>query len=144
MATTTRVAGNHIEGSDSCSLLYDRDGAVIDIYGGQRKVIHHNVAVDNNAFLEVGRNQHTHRIARDTKVAYKDVRSRLKIANFLAVRGPGQVRSDTWHGCPPQLGLPQRCGELCPPVRQGVHAGDPRLPGQRRVGAGPGRLRRGP
>jgi len=81
------VAWNHIEGSDSCSLLYGRDGAAIDIYGGQRNVIHHNVAVDNNAFLELGRNQHTGRIARDTTVAYNDVRSRLTIANFLVVRG---------------------------------------------------------
>lgn len=81
------IAWNHIEGSDSCSRLYGRDGAAIDIYGGQRNVIHHNVAVDNNAFLELGRNQQTDRVARDTVVAYNEVRSRLKIANFLVARG---------------------------------------------------------
>ncbi len=81
------VAWNHIEGSDSCSRLYDRDGAAVDVYGGQRNVIHHNVAIDNNAFLELGRNQQTHRMARDTTVVYNDVRSRLRIANFLVVRG---------------------------------------------------------
>ncbi len=83
------VAWNHISGSDSCSRLYGRDGAAIDIYGGQRNRIHHNVAVDNNAFLEVGRNQQTGRLGRDTTVAYNDVRASLPTATFLVVRGAG-------------------------------------------------------
>jgi len=81
------VAWNHIEGSDSCSQLYVRDGAAVDIYGGQRNTIHHNTAVDNNAFVEIGRNLKTRRLGRDTAIAYNEVRSSLDIANFLVVRG---------------------------------------------------------
>ena len=96
------VAWNHIEGSDSCSRLYGRDGAAIDIYGGQRNVLHHNVAVDNNAFLELGHKPGTSRLAEDTTVAYNEVRSRLKAATFLVVRGADDkygptLRTDVRH-----------------------------------------------
>ncbi len=90
------VAWNHIEGSDSCSRLYGRDGSAVDIYGGQRNLIHHNIAVDNNAFVEIGRNQKTGRLGRDTTIAYNEVPlSGLKIANFLVVRGAGDKYGPT-------------------------------------------------
>jgi len=81
------VAWNHIEGSDSCSIFYGRDGAAVDIYGGQRNTIHHNIAVDNNAFVEIGKNLHINKLGRDTTIAYNEVRSSLDLANFLVVRG---------------------------------------------------------
>ncbi len=99
----SEVAWNHIEGSDACSRPYGRDGAAIDIYGGRGTTIHHNTAVDNNAFLELGRDQSDGSQARDTLVAYNEVRSRLRVANYLVVRGGGRwgptpntvVRHDT-------------------------------------------------
>jgi hypothetical protein len=81
------VAWNHIQGSDACSRLYDRDGAAVDIYGGQRNRIHQNFAVDNNAFVEIGKSLGDNKLGRDTTIDYNEVRSSLTIANFLVVRG---------------------------------------------------------
>ncbi|MBX3031511.1 MAG: hypothetical protein KF809_15295 [Chloroflexi bacterium] len=86
----SEIAWNRIRGSDACSRPYGRDGAAIDIYGGRGTTIHHNIALDNHAFLELGTDQNDGSLARDTLVAYNEVRSRLPIANYLVVRGGGR------------------------------------------------------
>jgi hypothetical protein len=76
------VAYNDISGSDACSPKYGRDGSAIEIGGGQRNNVHHNIAIDNNNFAELG----NPRSANNT-FAYNKVYSSLKIANFLVTRG---------------------------------------------------------
>ncbi len=78
------VSYNDISGSDACSQLYQRDGDAVTIFGGQRNVIHHNTAVDNNDFIELGNPRSS-----NTTIAYNKVYSSLKIANFLVTRGAG-------------------------------------------------------
>ena len=56
--------------------------------GGKRNSIHHNLAIDNNKFIELGNSRNS-----DTIVAYNKVYSSLKIANFLVTRG---VKDTSW------------------------------------------------
>ena len=86
MGDDNEISGNDISGSDQCSPLYGRDGSAIEVYGGKRNVIHHNTAVDNNNFVELGNSRSS-----DTTIAYNKVYSSLKIANFLVTRGPGDT-----------------------------------------------------
>ena len=76
------IAYNHISGSDSCSQRYQRDGSAIEIFGGQNNNIHHNRAIDNNTFVELGQS----RTANNT-IAYNVVTSSLRISTFLVARG---------------------------------------------------------
>lgn len=46
---------NDISGSDAKSADYGRDGCAIEIYGASGTVVHHNTAVSNNCFVELGR-----------------------------------------------------------------------------------------
>lgn len=78
----TEVAGNRISGSDAISPDYGRDGGAVEVYGGRDNVIHHNVAVDNVAFAELG-GAGTH----GNVYAYNVVRSGLDIAAGLVTRG---------------------------------------------------------
>lgn len=79
------IAYNDVSGSDVCSRWFSgRDGAAFEVYGGQRNVIHHNSAWDNNNFLELGNSR-----SADTTVAYNRVTSSLRLANFLVTRGSG-------------------------------------------------------
>jgi hypothetical protein len=48
------IAYNQIFGHDACSFDYGRDGSAIEVYGGQRNKIHHNIAWNNNTFTELG------------------------------------------------------------------------------------------
>jgi hypothetical protein len=82
------IASNQISGSDACSYFYGgRDGAAVEIYGGQRNRIHHNIALQNNSFTELGNSRSS-----DNVYAYNYVRSSLIRASFLTTRGA----SDTW------------------------------------------------
>lgn len=47
--------GNTVTGSTAASFDYGRDGSAFEIYNGSRNNIHHNHAIDNNVFSEVGR-----------------------------------------------------------------------------------------
>jgi parallel beta-helix repeat protein len=76
------VAHNLISGSDTFSYDYGRDGAAVEIYGGQGNSIHHNTAVDNHAFSELGDPR-----TRDNTFAYNLVRSSLPDSTFLVTRG---------------------------------------------------------
>jgi parallel beta-helix repeat protein len=78
----TEVAWNTITGSDAFSYDYGRDGAAVEIYGGQRNHIHHNWAYENDAFSELGNKR-----AADNTFAYNLVRNNLDHATFLVTRG---------------------------------------------------------
>lgn len=78
------IAWNIISGHDAFSYDYGRDGAAVEIYGGQDNHIHHNLAEDNDAFTELGHS----RSARNV-FAYNVVRSSLATSVFLVTRGAG-------------------------------------------------------
>ncbi|MBT2549470.1 hypothetical protein [Arthrobacter sp. ISL-65] len=48
-------SGNTVTGSTAYSYDFRRDGGAFEIYDGSRNNIHHNKAIDNNVFSEVGR-----------------------------------------------------------------------------------------
>jgi hypothetical protein len=50
-------AGNTITGSTAASYDFGHDGSAFEIFNGNRNKIHHNVAVDNNVFSEIGRGE---------------------------------------------------------------------------------------
>lgn len=76
------VARNTIVGSDAASRDYGRDGAAIEVYGARNSSIRHNVAIDNNAFTELGN-------PRSAGNTYQSnvVRSSLAVSIFLITRG---------------------------------------------------------
>ncbi|TMG02044.1 MAG: DNRLRE domain-containing protein [Chloroflexi bacterium] len=76
------VMNNSISGSDAFSYDYGRDGAAVEIYGGQGNNIHDNLAVDNDAFSELGNSR-----ARDNTFSYNVVRSSLATSTFVVTRG---------------------------------------------------------
>jgi parallel beta-helix repeat protein len=76
------VAHNTISGSDAFSYDYGRDGAAVEVYGGQGNNIHHNVAVDNHTFSELGDPR-----TRDNTFGYNLVLSSLPDSTFLVTRG---------------------------------------------------------
>jgi hypothetical protein len=78
----TTVAFNTISGSDAFSHDYGRDGAAVEVYGGRDNHIHHNLAVDNDAFSELGDSR-----ASGNRYAYNVVRSSLASSTFLVTRG---------------------------------------------------------
>lgn len=80
----TEVAWNTISGSDAFSYDYGRDGAAIEVYGGIGNTVHHNVAVNNDAFSELGASR-----SADNVFAYNDVRSSLETSVFVVTRGAG-------------------------------------------------------
>lgn len=79
----TEVTQNTISGSDAFSYDYVRDGAAIEIYGGQRNDIHHNQAADNDVFSELGNSR-----SADNTFAYNLVLSSLSDSVFVVTRGP--------------------------------------------------------
>jgi chitodextrinase len=78
----TEVAYNTISGSDAFSYDYGRDGAAVEIYGGKNNSVHHNLAVDNNMFTELGDPR-----AADNTYTANVVRSSLATSTFLVTRG---------------------------------------------------------
>lgn len=83
------IAYNTISGSDVCSRFYGRDGSAVEVYGGQRNRIHHNRAINNNNFTELGNPRSS-----DNTFAYNVVTSTLRDGHFLTTRGG----SDTKYG----------------------------------------------
>ena len=86
------VAYNRISGSDAFSYDYGRDGAAVEVYGGQGNNIHHNVAVDNHDFSELGNPR-----SADNTFAYNLVRSSLATSTFLITRGGGTSLGPVLH-----------------------------------------------
>lgn len=83
-------SGNTVSGSTAASFDYGRDGGAFEIYNGSRNTIHHNTAVDNNSFSEIGRSSGT---ADNNTFRYNLVRSTCGAAcaqaKGLIARGPG-------------------------------------------------------
>lgn len=82
MGDDNEIAQNDISGSDACSRQWVRDGAAIEVYGGSRNRIHHNVASQNHNFTELGKSS-----SADNTYAFNRVTSTLTTANFLVTRG---------------------------------------------------------
>lgn len=80
------VAYNTISGSTVCSQFYGRDGSAVEVYGGQRNRVHHNRAVNNNTFTELG-----NRRAVDNTFAYNRVHSTVN-GHFLTTRGSRDLK----------------------------------------------------
>jgi hypothetical protein len=80
----TEVAHNRISGSDAFSYDYGRDGSAVEVFGGRDNVIRDNVAIDNQAFSELG----NPRSAGNT-YAYNVVVSSLPTSTFVVTRGGG-------------------------------------------------------
>jgi hypothetical protein len=76
------VAYNTISGSNMCSPFYSRDGTAVEVYGGQRNRIHHNVSQQNNTFVELGNSR-----SQDNDIAYNLITSTLRLGNMLVTRG---------------------------------------------------------
>ncbi|MGO4805122.1 hypothetical protein AB4089_08350 [Arthrobacter sp. 2MCAF15] len=83
-------SGNTVSGSTAFSYDYNRDGGSFEIYNGNRNYIHHNVALDNNNFSEIGKSSGT---ADGNTYRYNLVRSTCGAncaqAKGLIARGPG-------------------------------------------------------
>ncbi|MET4096320.1 hypothetical protein [Arthrobacter sp. UYCu712] len=83
-------SGNTVSGSNAFSYDYNRDGGAFEIYNGNRNSIHHNVALDNNNFSELGKSSGT---ADGNTFRYNLVRStcgaNCSEAKGLIARGAG-------------------------------------------------------
>ncbi|GGK93346.1 hemolysin [Sphaerisporangium melleum] len=84
-----RVVGNLITGSYAASRDYVADGAAVEIYGGDRNVVAHNVARDNETFTELGRPPGG--TANGNLFAHNVVTSSRRRGSFLITRGAGHV-----------------------------------------------------
>ncbi|WP_239137287.1 NosD domain-containing protein [Sphaerisporangium rufum] len=82
-----RVIGNLIAGSYAPSRDYVADGAAVEIYGGDRNVIAHNIARDNETFTELGHRRGD--TATGNLFAGNVVTSGRRRGSFLVTRGPG-------------------------------------------------------
>lgn len=81
------VSYNTISGQDACSYDYGRDGSAVEIYGGSRNSIHHNIASQNDHFTELGKN--STQSSSDNTFAYNIFTSTLTDSVFLNTRGSG-------------------------------------------------------
>jgi hypothetical protein len=84
-------SGNTITGSTAESYDFIRDGSAFEIFNGSRNNIHHNTAVDNNVFSEIGRSKGS--AADGNTYRYNLIRStcgdNCSKAVGLIARGPG-------------------------------------------------------
>lgn len=76
------ITQTYFSGQDAASYDYGRDGSAVEIYGAVGTRVTANVAVDNNAFTELG-----NRRSRSTTYAGNTVRSHLATSTFLITRG---------------------------------------------------------
>lgn len=85
------IAYNTLSGSNACSYDYVRDGSAVEIYGGSgspgasNNTIHHNIAFQNDAFIELGKSGSG--TANDNIIAYNLFYSNLERSIFLNTRG---------------------------------------------------------
>lgn len=79
------VAYNVISGSNTCSPALGWDGSAVEVFGGQRNRIHHNTALENHNFSELGNPR-----SADNVYAYNQVTSTLESGRFLTTRGGGR------------------------------------------------------
>lgn len=79
------VSGNVITGSRARSHDYGFDGAAVEIYNGDRNIVVHNIARDNETFAELGHDPG--RTATGNLFAHNVVTSRRRRGAFLVTRG---------------------------------------------------------
>ena len=79
------IAGNTFRDNHACSYDFGSDGASIDIYGGDRNVLHHNATTNDDVFAEIGKSSTSG--AADNVLAYNSMRADLPQAYFLVTRG---------------------------------------------------------
>ncbi|WP_405150771.1 hypothetical protein OG589_18710 [Sphaerisporangium sp. NBC_01403] len=84
-----RVVGNLIVGSYAASQDYISDGAAVEVYDGDRNVVAHNVARDNETFTELGHSPGG--TATGNLFANNVVTSERKRGSFLITRGAGHA-----------------------------------------------------
>ncbi|GAA3804610.1 right-handed parallel beta-helix repeat-containing protein [Sphaerisporangium flaviroseum] len=84
-----RVIGNLISGSYAPSQDYVSDGAAVEVYDGDRNLVTHNMARDNETFAELGHSPGG--TARGNRFANNVVTSTRKRGSFLITRGPGHL-----------------------------------------------------
>jgi hypothetical protein len=80
----TEVSFNTISGHDTFSYDYGRDGAAVEVYGATGSHVHHNLAFDNDAFSELGKNT-----SADNTYAYNVVRGSTPNGIGIVTRGSG-------------------------------------------------------
>lgn len=78
----TLVDHNRISGSDAASYDYGRDGSAIEIFGARWNRIHANIAIDNQAFTELGDSSSINNV-----YSSNVVRSRLATSAFIITTG---------------------------------------------------------
>lgn len=86
-----QVAYNYISGHDACSFDFVRDGSAVEVYGGQRNRVHHNIAANNNTFVELGNPRSS-----DNTFAYNVVMASIPRAQFLVTEGAGNSRGPVY------------------------------------------------
>ncbi|MFC4530613.1 right-handed parallel beta-helix repeat-containing protein [Sphaerisporangium dianthi] len=84
-----RVIGNLITGSYARSQDYVTDGAAVEVFDGDRNLIAHNVARDNETFTELGHGPGAS--ASGNLFANNVVTSSRPRGSFLITRGPGHI-----------------------------------------------------
>jgi hypothetical protein len=77
------IAYNVMRGQVAASPDFGTDGAAVEIYGAIGTRVHHNTAVNNRAFTELGDPR-----SRDTRYTANVTRSSLPHSQFLVTRGP--------------------------------------------------------
>ena len=83
------VTGNTITGSYAKSKDYGTDGAAVEIFNGDRNVVTHNIARDNDTFTELGAQKG--KTATGNVFAFNVVTSKHSRGSFLITRGPRHV-----------------------------------------------------
>jgi len=78
------VSFNTISGHDAFSYDYGRDGAAVEVYGATGSNVHHNVAINNDAFSELGKPG-----SADNTYAYNLVRGTTPNGIGVVTRGSG-------------------------------------------------------
>lgn len=81
------IAYNSINNNDACSYDYGRDGSAVEVYNGSRNRVHHNTALNDDAFTELGKDSsHT---SDGNIYAYNLFVSTNASSIFLNTRGSG-------------------------------------------------------
>jgi hypothetical protein len=78
------VAHNTISGSRAFSYDFGTDGAAVEIYGARGANVHHNLAVDNDTFVELGNSRSAGNL-----FEFNVVLSSRERSSFLVTRGAG-------------------------------------------------------
>jgi hypothetical protein len=82
--TGTEVSFNTISGHDAFSHDYGRDGAAVEVYGATGSNVHHNIALNNDAFSELGKST-----SANNTYAYNLVRGGTPNGIGVVTRGGG-------------------------------------------------------